>query len=132
MTKGSRFDDFLKDENIEIDEEIIRENVELKALISQRDESVTAQTEIILELKAENERLKEEINKLGKKHEDYCNTMYWQMKEQMDKYYQTLQEIKAIVEEWINNDWSCFHCRSNMDEKLKEILDLITKAEINE
>lgn len=45
------------------------------------------------------------------------------------RYKQTLQEIREIVEEWINNDWSCFHCRSNMDEKLQDILDLITKVE---
>ena len=48
-------------------------------------------------IKKENERLKEEINKLGKKHEDYCNIMYWQMKEQMDKYRQTLKEIREIA-----------------------------------
>lgn len=28
MKKGSKFDDFLKDENIEIDEEKIKENIE--------------------------------------------------------------------------------------------------------
>ena len=47
----------------------------------------------------------------------------------INKYEQTLTEIKAIVKQWINSAWFCFNCRSNMDEKLQKILDLITKAE---
>ena len=47
-------------------------------------------------LKQENEEPKNEINKLGKKHEDYCNTMYWQMKEQIDKYRSALEEIRNL------------------------------------
>ena len=95
--------------------------------------------EDIKQLKAENERLKEEINKLGKKHEDYCNIMYWQMKEQMDKYRQTLQEIKDIAENKIDCkqyeiDHDCFNdtrCKAlrELIETLQQILDLITKAE---
>ena len=48
-------------------------------------------------LKQENKELKDEINKLGKKHEDYCNIMYWQMKEQMDKYRKALEEIHVRI-----------------------------------
>lgn len=71
---------------------------ELKADIESRTMCITCERELQnCNLQAENERLKEEINKLGKKHEDYCNTMYWQMKEQMDKYRQALQEIKEIA-----------------------------------
>ena len=78
----------------------------------------------IEQLKAENEQLKEEINKLSKKHEDYCNTMYWQMKEQMDKYRFALQEIKDCLNtlSGIDNDFV------NTETYLR-ILDLITKAE---
>lgn len=143
-----------------------QENAELKALVSQRDASVTAQTGIILELKAENEKLKFKLDTVEADYEaseieieDLKNKLNLLTTAnnhllELDKYRQkeletkaeatkanihnlallskankTLQEIKEIVEEWINNDWSCFHCRSNMDEKLQEILDLITKAE---
>lgn len=83
----------------------------------------------IKELKAENERLKEEINKLGKKHEDYCNTMYWQMKEQMDKYRSALQEIKKIAEAYHHNKPRLL---CNMDKFIEQILQKITKAESEE
>ena len=45
-----------------------------------------------------------------------------------EKYRQTLQEIRDIAREWLNNDWSCFHCRSNMDDKLQNILDKINEV----
>lgn len=113
---------------------------ELKALVSQRDTSVTAQTKIILELKAENERLKEEFRK---KCEDSANNFIeiQRLKEELatygatgvcevcsdkanklaDKYLGCLQEIKAIAEE--NKDTVQYGkiCRS--------ILMEITKAE---
>lgn len=88
-------------------------SVYCKTCVCKSCEQVACLEQKNAELKAENERLKAEINKLGKKHEDYCNTMYWQMEEQMDKYRQTLQEIKAIAEKT--------GCRA--------ITDLITKAE---
>jgi uncharacterized protein YigA (DUF484 family) len=79
---------------------------------------------LIAELKAENDKLKEEINKLDKKHEDYCNIMYWQMKEQMDKYHQTLQEIKNIAEDAYENE-----SEYQATGVYSEIIQLINKAE---
>lgn len=80
------------------------ENTKLKnRLMILDEEAITVQItteefEEFKNLKNENAKLKGEINKLGKKHEDYCNIMYWQMKEQMDKYHFVLQKIKEIVE----------------------------------
>lgn len=98
-------------------------------------------------LEQENEKLKKEVKQSGSafiKKGDYARELeqennllkqtlkdknFVAIVEENKKLLQTLQEIKEIAKEWMNNDWSCFHCRSNMDEKLKEILDLITKAE---
>lgn len=86
-------------------------------------------------LEQENERLKEEVKikdniseKFRREALSWANIANEYQKDKT-KLKQTLQEIKEIADEWMNNDWSCFHCRSNMDEKLKEILDLITKVE---
>lgn len=68
--------------------ELEKENAELKALIAQRDKSITAQTEIILNLKAENAKLKS------------C-----------------LQEIKAIVTEPCIDSENCLTCKSNCMNK---------------
>ena len=51
----------------------------------------------IKRLQAENEELKKEIDKLEIKHEHYCNTLYWDMKNQYDRYKQALEEIREIV-----------------------------------
>lgn len=102
------------------------------------------------ELKAENERLKEKIKDkscpfffkhtafcLGRKDEmfrsDFCkshtNCNIKQIVKDIDKYKQTLQEIKEIAEAWRNNEWSCYLCRKNMDKKLDEILQKISEVE---
>ena len=89
----------------------------------------------ISELEQENDKLKEEVETRDNLVEHFRKEAINWAKisndciKDIENYKQTLQEIKTIAEEWINNDWSCFHCRTNMDEKLKEILDLITKAE---
>lgn len=70
------------------------------------------------ELKAENEQLKKpclimpKVKQLAVPIEKY------------EKLYKALEEIREIAKYWLNNDWSCYHCRSNMDEKLKEIIKL--------
>ena len=92
----------------------------------------------INKLKAENEQLKEEIKEVKKYQyqQEYLDKEIEEMQkalktlgEGLNKRQMILQKIKAIVEQWINSAWFCFNCRSNMDEKLQEILDLITKAE---
>ena len=187
-------------------EKLIRETVILKKVASsaQRDESITAQAEIILKLKADNERLKEEKSKLlskcidkqcrinelinivstkeftlkvnGKKYEglnginkaklfinnenavrdkyiqklenkmsDLQCKFYENCKEvvdaqkQIDKYRQTLQEIKAIAEQCMNKD-TCYDCEYFDDcyiedaeiptyDICKLLIQKITKAE---
>ena len=49
------------------------------------------------QLKAENERLKEEINRNGREWENHCNALYWQMQSVIDKYSQCLKEIRDIA-----------------------------------
>ena len=105
------------------------ENAELKALIAQRDESITAQAEIILELKAENERLQKEIRlydcieKWGTK-ECHCacrclgNEFCEDADKRIIKYKQTLQEIKARIPQ----DY-------NIYQWYEDVMQLITKAE---
>lgn len=119
------------------------ENAELKALIAQRDESITAQAEIILKLKAENDKLKA----LCDTYKTCYQAKHSDIKCLFIKYKQTLQEIKAIAENIINNDDkpACVndkecplndgdgfdnHCNMRCPFILgKQILDLITKAE---
>ena len=50
-------------------------------------------------LQAENERLKEEINRNGREWKNHCNAQYWQMQSIIDKYSQALQEIREYCEE---------------------------------
>ena len=70
------------------------------------------------ELKTENEQLKKpclvmpKVNQLAVPIEEY------------EKLHKALKEIRGIAEHWLKNDWSCYYCRSNMDEKLKEIIKL--------
>lgn len=80
--------------------ELEKENAELKALIAQRDKSITAQTEIILNLKAENAKLKS------------C-----------------LQEIKAIAENNLCSNCVIHKRECNCRCLADEILQKITKAE---
>lgn len=37
-------------------------------------------------------------------------------------------EMKTILHKWYVNDWSCYNCRKNMDDKLEQLLNLIKKA----
>lgn len=91
-----------------------QENAELKALISLRDKSVTAQAEIILKLKAENEKLKRENEIITGMHNSSSN--------RFDKLYKTIQEIKEIAEQ------------SNVDciYRISVIRKILTKAESEE
>lgn len=146
MTKGSKFDDFLKDENIEIDEEKIKENIEqmtdkeiinstnsqkisayCKTCVCKSCEQVAWLEPENIELKAENERLKEEIknNKSAYQVElGVYNMECGNLLKENEQYYQTLQEIKKIAE--VGQDK--YH---NGLIIAKPIIDLITKAEIN-
>lgn len=96
---------------------------------------------LIAELKAENERLKEEnktleqflskeplaLQALQKGYASYKEStdVFYQM---VKKYRQTLQEIKKIAEKEYNKklvEKDCFDC----DASLSLIINLITKAE---
>jgi len=110
-----------------------RENAELKAYMDVNEDFKTAWEELKAEidtlksqldfevqkkevLEAENERLK----KLECKFKEYCTC-------NTEKYIQTLQEIKEIVEamyEDYSKRWD-----DNISEGLEQIIDLITKAE---
>lgn len=80
------------------------------------------------------ERLKKElknnsdvlIHEMGLKDEYQSDYVFEKLERQ--EYRQALQEIRDITREWLNNDWSCFHCRSNMDDKLRDILDKINEV----
>ena len=113
---------------------------ELKALIAQRDESITAQAEIILELKADNDRLKTQYNCYAcgncKGKEDYINLEkhHIGLRKQFDKKVQTLREIKEITEQILEKGLEPqsveYQLRLRGKEELASvILDLITKAE---
>ena len=41
------------------------------------------------------------------------------------KLKEKLQEITNIVLPWYENEWSCYHCRIEMDKKLKKILQIV-------
>lgn len=64
--------------------------------------------------------LKDEVSEFLRIHK----TMSSKYEEAKQTYKQALEEIREIAKHWLNNDWSCYHCRSNMDEKLKEIIKL--------
>lgn len=73
------------------------------------------------ELKAENERLKEENEKLNKMTGVFSARL-------CEKYRKTLQEIKKIAED-MYEDYSK-RWDDNISEGLEQIIDLITKAEV--
>ena len=78
------------------------------------------------QLKAENEELKETINKLGVEHENYDNLIYWQMKEQQDKLKAENEELKE------NYRLSCLKCKfKNAFMILDEIEDIIEECNAN-
>ena len=83
--------------------------------------------EEIAELKAENERLKEKIKTIK------ASRKIWEVEAlkqgyikvvEIDKYKQTLQEIKAIVKKNIT-----YQDTDSTTRAMAKILDLITKAE---
>lgn len=91
----------------------------------------------LTELKAENERLKEEIKEVKKYQyeQEFLEKEIEELKKRNDKiivgyiklserYKQTLQEIKAIAEFHITDADS-----EDVQNDMKQILDLITKAE---
>ena len=81
------------------------------------------------QLEKENERLKHSEKDLSRICQGFKRDIETEKSSKI-KYYQTLQEIKEIAENWRNNDWSCFKCRSNMDERLNEILQKIAECEV--
>jgi predicted RNase H-like nuclease (RuvC/YqgF family) len=104
----------------------------LKQDIEAYKQSEQEASEIIAELKAENDRLKYELYVTLKEKDRWnsnCNNFYDVCKKQ----YQTLQEIKKIVE----NNQFCFVAGAIVDYRdlnklskdMGKILDLITKAE---
>jgi chromosome segregation ATPase len=107
-----------------------QENAELKVLVSQRDASVTAQTGIILELKAENEQLKALCDTYKTcyraKHNDIDGKLF--------KYRQTLQEIRTIAEQLLEKGLEPQSVEHQLRLRGKRelasiVIDLITKAE---
>ena len=117
------------------------ENKELKALLNKRDESVTAQTEIILNLKAENAKLKEEV-----KAETEQAQKWYQLETDKHllaiKYFAILEKIKEIAEtktmpSCLKPDCNCDICQDEITEYgqkcirngLRQILRLINESE---
>lgn len=102
-----------------------------------------SEEEIIKITNAENENIKiiysqsvvddlqTKIKRLKKENEELLNiannggALLIAEKVKTNKYKQALEEIREIAKHWLNNDWSCYHCRNNMDEKLKEIIKLM-------
>jgi len=87
-----------------------KENAELKAYKDVNEDFKTAWEE----LKAENERLKEEKGGMQILIDNYIALT--------EKYHQTLQEIKAIAEDAMAK-------QQEYKKDFEQILDLITKAE---
>ena len=127
--------DKVKNENLELNDKLNRaraENEQLKADIQSRTMCITCERELQnCNLQAENERLKEELENLDRLQKlDHSYVIRYRnlLSKYVDKYKQTLQEIREIAREWLYNDWSCFHCRSNMDDKLQDILTKINEV----
>ena len=94
----------------EILEKLQKENDELKAGFN--------------ELYNNAEQLANKYNKYGGNKENELVEIINKATDERNKYKQALEEIREIAEQWLKNDWSCYRCRSNMDEKLKEIIKL--------
>lgn len=149
MTEKYDITDYLKDDKElqkAVIEEFLKENAELKAYMDVNEDFKTAWEE----LKAENERLKEDIKYLGEEKkekiqllEQIINILYpganddelftitfnSEYIDKLKKIQQTLQEIKAISEKFIKNvSEDCINI-TPMFLVHKEILQKITKAE---
>lgn len=104
--------------------ELEQENAELKAYKDVNEDFKTAWEE----LKAENERLREEVETRDNLVEHFRKEAINWAKisndciKDIEKYKQTLQEIKAIAE-------AGMHCEGMGCDFMPKILDLITKAE---
>lgn len=99
-------------------------------LIEAYKQSEQEASEIIAELKAENERLKEEKGGMQILIDNYITLT--------EKYHQTLQEIKAIAEEWMKDycyldnfkdEEGCNICHENKDCYSYRLLKALIKAE---
>lgn len=90
-----------------------QENAELKAYMDVNEDFKAAWEE----LKAENDKLKDEITELEEKFLTLNCKSY--------SYYLTLQEIKEIAERCFNNS----QCNCGLKADIEQILQRITKAE---
>lgn len=89
-----------------------------------------------LELQEENERLKARLRPLEDSYFKGLSSIEIaelakksiRVTAENRKLEYALQEIREITRKWLNNDWSCFHCRSNMDDKLQDIIDKIKEV----
>lgn len=79
---------------------------------------------IIAELKAENERLRQELATYGAT--GICEVCSDKANKLANKYFGCLQEIKTIAEEYHHNKPRLL---CNMDKFIEQILQKITKAE---
>lgn len=79
---------------------------------------------VIKDLQAENERLKEEINRNGREWENHCNALYWQMQSIIDKYKQALQEIRDIAEKmyYTNDEDTERDLHIELQDKINEVI----------
>lgn len=80
------------------------------------------------EKEQECQKLKEEIWSLSNKskeiqYQDLCFSC--KHKNTLDEKGLVLQQIFSIVKDWYENEWSCYKCRINMDNKLKQIMTLV-------
>lgn len=131
----------LKKQNAELQ----TENSELKGKLDAYQMSENEANEIIAELKAENEKLREDYIKLSQQKDldnvrwqKRCTDLHIEDKAKADKYWLVLQEIKAIAKEWITDycyldsfydKEGCCICHENKDCYSYRLLKAITKAE---
>ena len=112
-----------------------QENAELKAKIKKYAAINEQETKDYAELKAENERLKTQYNCYAcgncKGKEDYINLEkhHIGLGKEFDKKVQTLQEIKAIVEDVPKEKNFMQYSFEDFNEIFTQILQIIKKAE---
>lgn len=111
--------------------ELAKENAELKGTIDAYKMSENEANEIIAELKAENERLKEEIKNNKSAYQVELGTYNMEcgnLLEENKQLYHTLQEIKAYAES-IGNEEMINGYAIRAKSALWRIANRITKAE---